>query len=334
VSIKAEVRSEHLLHYPEEEKWLKPFLHRFDVTWARRRRSYNTDISLYFIKPQPNVQDAFGFDQELMLVYSPYPTLEARTIQAAEQFLHDEPARGRVERLTYIVVSDMPAASEWVQRYISGNQETRLIAAFSTPDLLSEAGNAWYLRNELAKQFYGRDLYDFRLPLEQDTYFFGRDAEVLAYRDAIKRGENRGLFGLRKTGKTSFLFKVERVAKKESIAQFLHLDCQSPDVRTLAWTELIDDLSCRLIGEPHKSNTPAQVAKHFNIACEKATKTNRVVIVFDEIEYISPLSKQDQHWHDDFISFWQTLRAAQTRHRQLSLHPCRRQPQHNGSEPV
>jgi hypothetical protein len=28
-----------------------------------------------------------------------------------------------------------------------------------------------FIRNELAKQFFGRDLFDYRLPLEHDTYF-------------------------------------------------------------------------------------------------------------------------------------------------------------------
>jgi hypothetical protein len=102
--IKADVRIEHLAKFPDEEEWLKPFLPGFDVTWARRRKAYNTDLSVYFLKPHKNIQEAFGFEQELMLVYSPYPTLEARSIQAAEHLLQEEPARGRVERLTYLVL--------------------------------------------------------------------------------------------------------------------------------------------------------------------------------------------------------------------------------------
>ncbi len=319
MGIKPDVWTEHLAKFPDEENWLKPFLPGFDVTWARRRRAYNTEVSQYFLKPHHNIQEAFGFEQELMLVYSPYPTLEARSIQAAEQLLQEEPARGRVERLTYLVVSDMPDAAEWIKNYVSGNQETRLIAAFSSQDLRARTADAWYVRNELGKQFYGRDLFDFRLPLEHDTYFFGRDAEVLAYRDAIRRGENRGLFGLRKMGKTSFLFKVERVARKESVAKFLYLDCQSPDVRTLRWFELVADLAGRLVPTGPIGETPAQVTKRFNDAVMRATKAERVVLVFDEIEYISPLAKQDGHWHQDFLSFWQTIRACQTRHRQLSF---------------
>ena len=43
-----------------------------------------------------------------------------------------------------------------------------------------------------------------------------------------------------------------------------------------------------------------------------------IVVVFDEIEYISPVAKNDKHWHTDFIDFWQTFWACQSRNRKLS----------------
>jgi hypothetical protein len=69
------------------------------VTWGRRRRAQNTELSVYFLKPHDHTRETFGFEQELLLAYSPYPVLEPRAIQAAEQILYDDPARGRVERL-------------------------------------------------------------------------------------------------------------------------------------------------------------------------------------------------------------------------------------------
>jgi len=248
--------------------------------------------------------------------------LEPRSILAAEQILHEDPARGRVERLTYLLISDMSEASKWVQDYVSANQETRLIAAFSTDNLLQHAGDSWFVRNELAKQFFGRDLFDFRLPLEHDIYFFGRDAEVLTYRDAIRRGENRGLFGLRKTGNTSLLFKVERVVKAENIADVVYVDCKSPSIRTIRWYELIAYLTNR-ISQPDSSvsathTSAASIADHFNQAVRQATMATRLVLIFDELEYISPLAQLDPHWRDDFVPFWQTIWSCQSRFRGLS----------------
>lgn len=322
MAIKADVKDVHLNAFPHEEELLKPFLAVFDVTWGRRRRAQNTDLSVYFLKPHSHTQEAFGFEQELLLVYSPYPTLEPRSIQAAEQILHDDPARGRVERLTFLLISDMSDPGRWVQDYVSANQETRLIAAFPAEELRRRGGDGWYVRNELAKQFFGRDLFDYRLPLEHDVYFFGREAEVLAYRDAVKRGENRGLFGLRKTGKTSLLFKVERVVKAENIARVVYVDCKSPAVRTLRWHELLGHLTRQIADEtedpPGHNITPAAAAERFNRAVKWATASGRLLLIFDEIEYVSPLALLDPHWKEDFISFWQTIWSCQSRHRGLS----------------
>jgi len=165
MGIKPEVYEQHLKFFPQEEELLKPFLPAFDVNWGRRRHAQNTDVSAYFLKPHPHMQEAFGFEQELLLVYSPFPDLQPRAIQAAEQILREDPAKGRVERLTYLLVSDMPDTCRWVEGYVSANQETRLIAAFSSDDLRANAVDAWYVRNQLARQFFGRDLFDYRLPL-------------------------------------------------------------------------------------------------------------------------------------------------------------------------
>jgi hypothetical protein len=126
-SIRIEVREQHLDHYPAEEQILKAFLSGFSVTWGRRRRAYNTELSVYFLGPEPFIAETFGFDQEVMLVYSDYPTIEPRALQAAESFLADDPARGRVEKLTYFFVSNNLNAEQWVHSYTSLNQESRLI---------------------------------------------------------------------------------------------------------------------------------------------------------------------------------------------------------------
>jgi len=44
----------------------------------------------------------------------------------------------------------------------------------------------------------------------------------------------------------------------------------------------------------------------------------RIVLVFDEIEYISPLAVADVHWKQDFIDFWQTFWTCQSRYRKIS----------------
>ena len=152
------------------------------------------------------MEETFGFSQEILLVISDYPSLEPRTIQAAEQFLFDDPGKGRLESLTYFLVSSMTKEDpvEWVRSYAAANHESRLVVAFSTKELRDHRDDAWYVRNRISRQLFTRDMFDYRLPLEKDTYFFGREALLMNCLDAARRGENRGVFGLRKTRENVF----------------------------------------------------------------------------------------------------------------------------------
>lgn len=257
-----------------------------------------------------------------MLVYSPFQQIEPRALQAAEQFLQDDPARGRVEKLTLILVSEAPHPEEWIRNYLASNHESRIIVAINADELRASAGDAWYVRNRIAEQLFARDLFDFRLPLEHDTYFFGRDDLLLDYRDAARRGENRGLFGLRKTGKTSFLFKLSRFLSVDG-SKSLYYDCKSPSVRQLHWHELLEkvghDLG-RALGQPFTTPAdPRRYAEVFTNLLATARPDQRTLLVFDEIEYISPFATEDKHWHSEYISFWQTIWAAQSVHRRISV---------------
>ncbi len=166
-------------------------------------------------------------------------------------------------------------------------------------------------------------MFDYRLPLQKDTYFFGRQDIVMEYYDAIKRGENRGIFGLRKTGKTSLIFKLERMFKLDGTLSLFYYDCKLPSIRRLRWSQLLEKI-CEDIRERFDikikgSYDEVNIANTFNELISKISNSEkRIVLVFDEIEYISPIALRDVHWKSDFIDFWQTFWACQSRNRNIS----------------
>ena len=64
-----------------------------------------------------------------------------------------------------------------------------------------------------------------------------------------KSGEHTGLFGLRKSGKTSIIYAVERTLSASG-ERYVSLDCESPSVHKLRWNELLE----KLIGEYHSAS--------------------------------------------------------------------------------
>ena len=325
-SIKTEVREQHLDQYPDEEKIIRPFLNGFDITWARRRKAYNAELSTYFIKPESFMLDSYGFNRELLMIYSPFDQMQARVIQAAETILNDSPADGRVEKLNYFLISDYKDIEDWISKYLSESPESRIIIPFYSNDLVKHKDDSYYIRNIINKYLYGRDLFDYRLPLTKDLYFFGRKDIISNFRDAISKTQNRGLFGLRKTGKTSILNKLERELQIENLGSFFIYDCQSPSVRMLRWNQLYERI-CKDIAKKFSIDLDGEydeihVADTFSGLIEKTKSVNKVVLVFDEIEFISPNALDDTHWKKDFTKFWQTFRACQSVHRNVCTILC------------
>jgi hypothetical protein len=323
-AIRNEVRENYLVDNPTEEHFLTPFLSSFFVTWARARKEYNTIVKVFFLSPEEHLKESYGFENEIMLVYAPYGRMEPRTLQAIEQIFSQSPAKGRVETLNYFLISDATDVREWLDSYTSSRQESRIIVSFTRQELEANRGNAWFVRNKLNEQFFGRDLFNYSLPLVEDTYFFGRQQLIMEYLDSIKRRENKAIFGLRKTGKTSFLFKLKRIIESEGIAHVIYLDCKQPDIRKSRWFELLEEIANQIISKSSikKSGefTERKASKAFYQTIENAKNADlQICLMLDEIEFISFVAKLDKHWHQDFVDFWQTMWSCQSQLKNFSF---------------
>ena len=320
-AVHSEVLSLHLDGRPAEEPIVARFLNGFDISWARRRVSHNTHLSCYILRPEKFMQDTFGLETEIALFISDYESMQPRTIQAINHLMLDEPLRGRIDPSIFFVVSADPNIETWIREYTSQSPYPRVPIAFARSELINlGASDAWFVRNLMARQLFTRDLFDNKLPVTSDLYFFGRDAIVQEIIDAIRRSENRGIFGLRKTGKTSVLFKVRRHCVDNGVGKVIYLDCKSPAIRSLDWRGLLqkicDELRAlfRTIPEIDGVNAEDKFAK----LAEAIPPQARICIIFDEIEYISFLAKLDDHWKRDYLPFWQVLWSVQSTTRKLS----------------
>ncbi|MCE9685499.1 hypothetical protein LZP73_04605 [Shewanella sp. AS16] len=325
-TIRTEVSEGILVDHPDHRDFLIPFLNGFYVTWGRKRRDYNTEVFVYFLSPEDHFKESYGIENEILLVYAPYSRMEPRTIQAVEQIMSTSPAKGRVETLSYFLLTDCPDVDSWLDGYLSSRQESRIIVPFYKNNLIQAKENSddWYIRNCLNRHYFGRDLFNYSLPLIDDAYFFGRQSILMEYFDSVKRRENKAVFGLRKTGKTSFLYKLKRLCESEGEATVFYYDCKVPHIRKSRWFEFLDDIS-------------KDVSTHFNIEfsgnyTEKSASRDfeklinnlnsnghKILIILDEIEYISFVSPKDLHWKEDYIEFWQTMWSCQSRYKTLSF---------------
>ena len=135
-------------------------------------------------------------------------------------------------------------------------------------------------------------------------------------------GEQSGLFGLRKVGKTSVLYALERLIALRG-GNSIYIDCQDTSVHKSRWNELLFyivdlirqkyDLEKDIISNID-NYTERDASRYFEkdlINLKKKLNDRRILLIFDEIEHITFKTSSTDFWleKNDYINFWQTLRA-------------------------
>ncbi|MBI6743293.1 AAA-like domain-containing protein, partial [Pseudomonas syringae] len=141
-------------------------------------------------------------------------------------------------------------------------------------------------------------------------------------------GENSGVFGLRKAGKTSLINGIERNLQKENIKSTI-IDCQDTSFNQRRWYETLYYI-CLKVAEstgvavvlPEEAlfteKDASLVTENFLRSCSAELKAP-LFLIFDEIENISRDTSPAEHWKTgiDFALLWQTLRSIFQRNNNL-----------------
>lgn len=281
----------------------------------------------FLMKPTPMFSEMFNIEREVIVVLSPYPNFEPRSLDvfdAAQRRLPDL----RVESVCRVLISDDPAIERKITDLLKTDPEQPIVIPFTYEELCSSYDD-FFLRNRFRSHFYTRDLFGFLSPLRKDLYFFGRSELLQEIINKHRTGEHTGLFGLRKSGKTSIIYAIERHLRSYG-GEFLSIDCESPSIHGLRWYELLEKLvtdyknmrgsKYRIKPGPRYSEKTASDSFAEDIfGISESEKRIPLLILFDEIERISPRTASSPHWRDgsDFVFFWQTLRAFYQRNQDI-----------------
>jgi hypothetical protein len=309
-------------HHPEHRDIVRPFLSAFDVTRGFTKSRADDTIACFYLKPEQFIAELVGLEREVLLVYAPHTEFQARTIKLLDDVVSED--RTRIEPLGTILVSDDPNTMEVVKQYCDTDLERPPIVSISKIKL-ETIKDANGIRNLLFTQLYQRDLFALESPLRTDITYFGRDDVTSMFLDRIRSGQNTGLFGLRRIGKTSVLYAIGRRAAAYSVAGTTYIDVSSPAAYKSRWWELLQ-IIVKEIADPlnlqksDRSKTRAltitytenDAATHFKADISHLFKFfpgERIVLLLDEIEHITFDISPSQHWTDDFLPFWQTIRS-------------------------
>lgn len=144
---------------------------------------------------QPNVAEMFDAHLELQLVYAEYAEVEPRLLELVQRRIA---SNARVDHGLFMIAS----LDTEVERLLRRRRGEFAAIDLHLGDLGTDAPD---VRHRMSDVLTAVDHYDMTTPVHDPGGFFGRTAEFQQIISAIERGQSVGVFGLRKTGKTSLL---------------------------------------------------------------------------------------------------------------------------------
>lgn len=282
--------------------------------------SKNSRYKYILIKPIEIFKQMFNLDREIVAIFSPYESFEPRTLDAITAATKRHQAL-RLERICSVLISKDVNVEVKLRELLKNDQEAQIVIPFTYAELLGSISDQYFFRNRFIKHFYSRDLFASESPLKKDIFFFGRTDLVHSLINRHRSHQVSGLFGLRKTGKTSIIFGIQRALEKvDGISGFI--DCQSPAFHRLRWNQALyhvlsetcdqNQISHNIgtVAEYSEDQAPLLFEKHLVKMAHELGKRS-FMLIFDEVENITPTVSPSDHWRSglDFVYFWQAIRS-------------------------
>lgn len=291
----------------------------FLITRVGAEKYGNSTYRYVIAKPPKKYSDLFNLAKEFIILFSPFNEFQPRSLNAIEK-INKKFQNLRIEKVCSVIISKSKNIEKEVKNILLSDPEVQIVIPFTYKNF-NKASFDGFIINRFKEYFFTRDLFSFQAELKKDLYFFGRNEIVHKLVTKHKSNENSGLFGLRKTGKTSILHGIRRVLSSEDILSVI-INCQSPDFNLKKWNKAL----FYIIKQIKEQNNIIQKVRNENLystdrAVEsfesdlkkilKKYKSKNILIIFDEIEHITFEVSHIEHWKKgfDFLTFWQALRS-------------------------
>ena len=305
-----------------EREIITHFSKLFTISFVKSHNFKGTWYSFAFLKPTMDLREKYRFQNEMLIIFNSHENFDNRTFDYVDKLMFEY--QNRLDKLCLILVSKDRNIKAKIKLLTQQNPETRIIIPFCYSDFF-KSSPLELISQRLKEFFYGRDLFAFESPLQNDAYFYGRTETVQFFYDKYKSGENSGLFGLRKIGKTSVLYALKRYLTLRGETT-VFIDSQEPAFHKRRWYECLEFIINQLaieIQDKKETNIDLKLNKNYTEkdasinfeedlkALFKYQNNHRILIIFDEIENITFGISPTSHWRidSDFILFWQSIRA-------------------------
>lgn len=285
----------------------------FEITSHRRFRAFKGDYVGMYAKPTKTIRGSLVIEREVLVLIANYSVLHARTITVCQETIQGE--QPRLQPDLVIVVHADPDGDDNLRAW---SREAGLTVL---PIYRPSAGAmppATQVRQRLARELFATDSFQVTGPVSDDSDFFGRREQANDLLRQLQAGRITATFGLRKVGKTSMLNRVIDLANDAGSPKVAMIDCSLRGFNEMSAQDALKTVArlARLAsqqGYAHVSQTLRRsdndIMTTFDALWQSDTAKAPLLIVFDEVDYITPDSPTSPHWQSEFNDFWREFRA-------------------------
>ena len=290
------------------------------------------------IKPTDDFRHMFQISREVIVVFSDYIAFEPRSLDAASYVHQHSREPLRLEKGFHILICHDDTVEEQLNVYLKDNAVNQIVVPFTYRELLGLKVNhdtvKEFITERFRKYLFDTDLFAVSTPIKDELFFFGRRDYVNDIVAKCKNSTHSGIFGLRRSGKTSMLYAVQKILEQQQYPTVL-IPCES-DLSSLGWKTAL----CKVILDVYKAleidaskidegdYNSENATTYFEEDLDFALKGLSVplTIMFDEIEAITfgvhYGENSENIWYDghNFIKFWNTIKGYYTKNpRKVSI---------------
>ena len=175
------------------------------------------------ITPGPIIQKQFGISLEIPVMISLHDSLQPRVLRELER-LRDKPTAD--QDIGILVARDKAART-----LVRDRQEFAYPVLVILESDIEQLHRTSSLRESLADLLRSVNHFEFSLDIRNPNQFFGRRKDIESITTLLRTGQSVGVFGLRKSGKTSLLHQVQRsLMAHGTLAPLLQLNTVTDDI--------------------------------------------------------------------------------------------------------
>lgn len=285
----------------------------FQITRYERFRTYKGTYVGMYAKPTKTISGSLAIEREVFVLIANYQSLHARTIAICQDQI--KKAQPRLQPSLAIILH---ADQDGDENLRSWGREAGITVM---PIFRAQAGAmppAATVRQRLARELFATDSFEITGPVSDDNDFFGRREQAIGMLRQLQIGRISALFGLRKAGKTSMINRLIDLARMSGTPRIAMIDCSLRGFHDMRAPEALKAVArlARLAsqhGYAHISQalhkTDNDLMTTFEEIWSSPGSTHSLLIILDEVDWITPDSPISSHWEMDFNDFWREFRA-------------------------